>query len=227
MFFCLVRTNPDVKPQEGISMLLIDARSPGITVRPIRMLEGGTDLNEVFFDDVRVPRENLVGEIDKGWTYAKQTLSNERTGIAGVAACKQQLARARRLAESQGLQDDALVRARLAELEMQTLALEFMGLKAMSPGAISRLGPAAASALKVRGTELRQDIHALLLQLAGPHAIPFVPAALDAELEGELPSPDDCIAVAANYLDARKLSLYGGSNEVQRNLIAKALFSGV
>lgn len=225
MFFCLVRTNPDVKPQEGISMLLIDARSPGITVRPIRTLEGGTDLNEVFFDGVRVPRDHLVGEVDKGWTYAKQTLSNERTGIAGVAACKQQLARARRLAESQGMLHDPLVRARLAELDMQTLALECMGLKAMSPGAPSRLGPAAASALKVRGTELRQDIYSLLVQLAGPHAIPFVPEALEDDFDGQLPSPEDCIAVAANCLDARKLSLYGGSNEVQRNLIAKALFS--
>ncbi len=225
MLFCLVRTNLDVKPQEGISMLLIDARSPGITVRPIRMLEGGTDLNEIFFDNVRVPRENLVGELDKGWTYAKQTLSNERTGIAGVASCKQQLVRATRLAQSQGLLDDPLVRARLAELDMQTLALEYMGLKAMSQATPSRLGNAVASVLKVRGTELRQDIYGLLLQLAGPHAIPFVPEALEEGFTDELPSPNDCIGVSANYLDARKLSIYGGSNEVQRNLIAKALLS--
>ena len=230
MLFVLTRTNLDVKPQEGISMLLINAKSPGITIRPIRMLEGGTDLNEVFFDNVRVPLENLVGEIDKGWTYAKQTLGNERTGIAGVASCKQQLARARKLAARQrtargSLLDDPVIRQRIAELDMQTLALEFMGLRIMSSNQGSRVPSAVPSMLKVRGTELRQEIYALLVQIAGPDAAPFTPEAFVDGYEGALSSAPELMGLAANYYEARKLSIYGGSNEVQRNLISKALFA--
>ncbi|MFM8864697.1 MAG: acyl-CoA dehydrogenase family protein, partial [Limnohabitans sp.] len=189
MLFCLVRTNPDVKPQEGISMLLIDARSPGVTIRPIPMLEGGTDLNEVFLDNVRVPVENVVGEVDKGWTYAKHTLGNERTGIAGVASCKQQLARLKDLAAMQGLLGDPLIRARVAELEMQTMALEFMGLKILSTNVKTSTSAVAPSILKVFGTELRQQIYSLLVQVAGPQALPFTPEAFHADFEGELASP--------------------------------------
>lgn len=230
MLFCLVRTNPDVKPQEGISMLLIDARSPGVTIRPIPMLEGGSDLNEVFLDEVRVPVENLVGEVDKGWTYAKHTLGNERTGIAGVASCKQQLARLKDLAQRQPdgdrtVLDDPLVRARIAELEMQTMALEFMGLKIMSANGQGVTAPVAPSILKVFGTELRQAIYSLMVQVAGPQAIPFQPDAFHSDHEGELASPAELMGVAANYFDARKLSIYGGANEVQRHLIAKSLLA--
>ena len=230
MLFCLVRTEPEGKPQEGISMMLIDARSPGVSIRPIAMLEGGTDLNEVFLDDVWVPAENLVGEINKGWTYAKHTLGNERTGIAGVASCKQQLARLKELASRQAdgagvLLDDPLIRARLAELEMQTMALEFMGLKIMSAEATSVTSAVAPSILKVFGTELRQSIYSLMLQVAGPEAIPFTPEAFHANFSGDLASPLELMSVAANYLDARKLSIYGGANEVQRNLIAKSLLA--
>ena len=223
--FCLVRTNLDVKPQMGISMLLIDAHSPGVKIRPIRMLEGGNDLNEVFFDEVRVPGENLVGECDMGWTYAKHTHSNERTGIAGVAACKQQLARLKKLAARQGLMEDALLRGRIAELDMQAMALEYMGLKIFSANRVTRTSSAAPSILKVRGTELRQAIYSLMVQVAGPDAVPFQPEAFEDGFEGDLVSPADCMGLAANYLDARKLSIYGGANEVQRNLIAKALFT--
>ena len=225
MLFCLVRTNPDVKPQEGISMLLIDARSPGVTIRPIPMLEGGTDLNEVFLDNVRVPVENVVGEVDKGWTYAKHTLGNERTGIAGVASCKQQLARLKDLAAMQGLLGDPLIRARVAELEMQTMALEFMGLKILSTNVKTSTSAVAPSILKVFGTELRQQIYSLLVQVAGPQALPFTPEAFHADFEGEWASPVELMSVAANYFDARKLSIYGGANEVQRNLIAKSVLA--
>ena len=223
--FCLVRTDPTAaKPQEGISFLLIDMKTPGVEVRPIRMLEGGTDLNEVYLDEVRVPAENLVGELHKGWTCAKYLLGHERTGIAGIGSCKQQLARARHMADRQGLADDPLMRARLAQLEVELLALEFTGLRMMSANQRSRAAGLEASLLKVRGTELRQSIYELLVDIAGPQAVPFD----EALLQGESPepaSPPELAAVAANYLDARKLSIYGGANEVQRNLVARALLA--
>lgn len=230
MMFALVRTDPDAaKPQEGISFLLIDMASPGVQVRPIRMLEGGEDLNEVFLDNVRVPAENLVGELHKGWTCGKYLLGHERTGIAGIGSCKQQLARARRLAGQQGLADDPLLQARLAQFEIELLALEFTALRLLSPNQGSRVPAVEASMLKVRGTELRQAIYELLVDIAGPHAVPF-----DAELQrlealealdGEPPAPAELGSLAANCLDARKLSIYGGANEVQRNLIAKAVLA--
>jgi hypothetical protein len=228
MMFALVRTDPDAaKPQEGISFLLIDMASPGVTVRPIRMLEGGTDLNEVFLDNVRVPVENLVGELHKGWGCAKFLLGNERTGIAGIGSCKQQLARARTLAAAQGLADDALLQARLAQFEIELLALESTALRWLAHGQRSAIPQAEASMLKVRGTELRQAIFETLLDIGGPQALPFSAEAqfLDAP-DATRVTPPELATLAANALDARKLSIYGGSNEVQRNLIAQALLAG-
>jgi alkylation response protein AidB-like acyl-CoA dehydrogenase len=226
MMFALVRTDPDAaKPQEGISFVLIDMASPGITVRPIRMLEGGTDLNEVFLDNVRVPIENLVGELNKGWTCGKYLLGHERTGIAGIGSCKQQLARARKLALQQGLDGDALLQARLAQFEVELMALEFTALRLLSAGQRSKVPQVEASMLKVRGTELRQSIFETLLEIAGPQALPFSAEAQFLECEGELPAPAELGTLAANFFDARKLSLYGGSNEVQRNLIAQAVLA--
>ena len=227
MLFCLVRTDPAAaKPQEGISFLLIDASTPGVQIRPIRMLEGGTDLNEVFFDNVRVPVENLVGELNKGWSYAKYLLGHERTGIAGIGSCKQQLARARALAAAQpGLADDPIWRQRLAALEIELMALEYTGLRLLSANQPSRAPAVEASLLKVRGTELRQEIYDLLLDIAGPHAVPFSLPGQFLEFDGELPAPRELASLAANALDSRKLSIYGGANEVQRNVIAKALLS--
>jgi len=230
MMFALVRTDPSAaKPQEGISFLLIDMASPGVTVRPIRMLEGGTDLNECFLDNVRVPVENLVGELNKGWSYGKYLLGHERTGIAGIGSCKQQLARARRLAQWQGLGADAVLQSRLAQFEIEVMALEFTALRLLSANQKSRVPAVEASMLKVRGTELRQAIHALLVDIAGPGAVPFDEEGnlLDAaglERDGA-PVPPELAALAANYLDARKLSIYGGVNEVQRNLISKAFLA--
>lgn len=229
MMFALVRTDPNAaKPQEGISFLLIDMKSPGITVRPIRMLEGGTDLNECFLDQVRVPVENLVGELNQGWTYGKYLLGHERTGIAGIGSCKQQLARARQLAQRQGLGDDPLLRARLAQFEIELIALEATALRLLSPGQRSRVPQVEASMLKVRGTELRQAIYETLVDIAGPDALPFSAEAqfleaLDAQEDAAV--PPELASVAANCLDARKLSIYGGSNEVQRNLIAQAVLA--
>ena len=227
MMFALVRTDPTAaKPQQGISFLLIDMASPGLTVRPIRMLEGGTDLNECFLDNVRVPVENLVGELHKGWTCAKYLLGHERTGIAGIGSCKQQLQRARRMAGEQGLGQDPLIAARLAQFEVELMALEYTALRLLSAHQRSKVPAVEASLLKVRGTELRQAIYELLVDIAGPHALPFSGEAQFLEaLDGELAAPAELGTLAANCLDARKLSIYGGANEVQRNLIAQAVLA--
>ena len=226
MMFALVRTDPQAKPQRGISFLLIDMASPGVTVRPVRMLEGGTDLNECFLDDVRVPVGNLVGELNGGWDCAKYLLGHERTGIAGIGSCKQQLARARRIAARQGLADDPLVSARLARFEVELLALECTALRLLDDRQRSRSPGAEASVLKVRGTELRQDIHELLFELAGDDAVPFSAAAQFLDGDADPPAGPGLGTLAANHLDSRKLSIYGGSNEVQRNLIARAALAG-
>lgn len=217
MMFALVRTDPQApKPQQGISFLLIDMASPGITVRPIPMLEGGKDLNEVFLDQVQVPVENLVGELHQGWKVAKHLLGHERTGIAGIGSCKQQLARARQLAQHAGCANDPLLQARLAQHEVELLALECTALRWLAPGQASPWPAVQASLLKVRGTELRQAIYETLLDIAGARALPFAP---------DEDEDDPFATVAANFLDARKLSIYGGSNEVQRNLIAQAVLA--
>ena len=223
MMFALVKTDPDAaKPQEGISFLLIDMKSPGITVRPIRMLEGGNDLNECFLDNVRVPVENLVGELHKGWSYGKYLLGHERTGIAGIGSCKQQLARARLLAQQQGLGDYAVLQSRLTQFEVELLALEFTALRLLGANQQSRTPAAEASMLKVLGTELRQAIYETLLEIAGPDAVPFSLEAQCLEHLDEAATDASLVALAANCLDSRKLTIYGGTNEVQRNLIARA-----
>ncbi|MEN9905159.1 MAG: hypothetical protein RLZZ555_1724 [Pseudomonadota bacterium] len=223
MMFALVRTDPNAaKPQEGISFLLIDMKSPGLSVRPIRMLEGGTDLNECYLDNVRVPVENLVGELHKGWSYGKYLLGHERTGIAGIGSCKQQLARARQLARQQGLGEDPLLQARLAQFEVELMALEFTALRLLSPNQQSRMPAVEASMLKVRGTELRQAIYETLVDIAGPDAVPFSLEAQELEHLDQAAVDESLVALTANCLDSRKVTIYGGTNEVQRNLIARA-----
>ena len=223
MMFALVKTDPNAaKPQEGISFLLIDMKTPGLTVRPIRMLEGGNDLNECYLDNVRVPVDNLVGELHKGWSYGKYLLGHERTGIAGIGSCKQQLARARSLAEQQGLGEDALLQNKLMQFEVELMALEFTALRLLSAHQQSKTPGVEASMLKVRGTELRQAIFETLVDIAGPDAVPFSAEAQFLE-HLDAASQDETLAtLAANCLDSRKLTIYGGTNEVQRNLIAKA-----
>ncbi|MFZ2386565.1 MAG: acyl-CoA dehydrogenase family protein [Polaromonas sp.] len=223
MMFALVKTDPNAsKPQEGISFLLIDMNTPGLTVRPIRMLEGGNDLNECYLDNVRVPVENLVGELHKGWSYGKYLLGHERTGIAGIGSCKQQLARARQLAAQQGLGDDALLQTRLAQFEVELMALEFTALRLLSANQQSRIPAVEASMLKVRGTELRQAIYETLLDIAGPDAVPFSLEAQFLEHLDDAATDESLVSLAANCLDSRKVTIYGGTNEVQRNLIARA-----
>ncbi|CAN5539597.1 acyl-CoA dehydrogenase family protein [soil metagenome] len=224
MMFALVRTDPQAtKPQEGISFLLIDMNTPGFSVRPIRMLEGGADLNECFLDNVRVPVENLVGELHKGWSYGKYLLGHERTGIAGIGSCKQQLARARKLAEQQGLASDPLLQARLDQFEAELMALEFTALRLLSANQQSRTPAVEASMLKVRGTELRQGIFEALVDIAGPDALPFSEDAQHLAHVGDAAVHETIAALAANCLDSRKLTIYGGTSEVQRNLIARAV----
>jgi alkylation response protein AidB-like acyl-CoA dehydrogenase len=223
MMFALVKTDPNAaKPQEGISFLLIDMKSPGLTVRPIRMLEGGNDLNECYLDNVRVPAENLVGELHKGWSYGKYLLGHERTGIAGIGSCKQQLARARALADRQGLGEDALLQNKLMQFEVELMALEFTALRLLSAHQQSKTPGVEASMLKVRGTELRQAIFETRVDIAGPDAVPFSAEAQFLEHLDAAAQDESLVTLAANCLDSRKLTIYGGTNEVQRNLIAKA-----
>ena len=227
--FCLVRTNPDAKKQEGISFLLIDMKTPGITVRPIITVDGAHEVNEVFFDDVRVPVENLVGEENKGWDYAKFLLSNERIGIARIGVSKARLRRVRELASLPGADgaralDRPRFRDRLIETEIALKALEITQLRVLSEEAkgLNKGKPnPASSVLKIRGSELQQATTELLMDVVGAYALPF---ADPHEARNEVPvGPDWADPVAPLYFNMRKVSIYGGSNEIQKNIIAKAI----
>ncbi|TCD13736.1 acyl-CoA dehydrogenase family protein [Oricola cellulosilytica] len=224
--FCLVRTSTEGKPQEGISFLLIDMDTPGITIRPIILLEGTHEVNEVFFDDVRVPIENLVGEENKGWTYAKYLLTHERTNIAGVGFSRAALAHVKAIARDQKVRgrpliNDPLFAARIAKVEMELAALATTNLRVLSaPDAAANAGP-ISSMLKIKGTEIRQELNDLARRALGPYALPFVSEALEPGWNGEPIGPEDAAGVAADYFNNRKISIYGGSNEVQRNIISK------
>ena len=215
--FTLVRTDPTVKKQAGISFLLIDMTSPGVTVRPIELIDGGHEVNEVWFEDVRVPAENLVGEENKGWDYAKFLLGNERVGVAPVGSTKRTLSQAKEYARTAGpggtsLLDDPLVAAQIADLENEILALELTALRVVANSADGKPHP-ASSVLKLRGTELQQAVTELFVDLAGPLAL--------ASGAGEGSDvPDWARVTTPNYLNFRKASIYGGSNEVQRQIIA-------
>jgi len=214
--FCLVRTDPQApKRQAGISFLLIDLDTPGITMRPIKLIDGGVEVNEVFFEDVRVPAEQLVGEENKGWTYAKFLLGNERTGIAGVGRTKVRLAQVKRHAADRGLLDDPLFAARVAELENDLLALELTQMRVVSSSASGKPNP-VSSVLKLRGSQLQQATTELLVEVAGPDARPV--GAGD-----DIVSPEWAQRAAPLYLNYRKTSIYGGSNEVQRNIVASTI----
>ena len=213
--FCLVRTDPDVKKQLGISFLLIDMTSPGVTVRPIELIDGGHEVNEVWFEDVRVPAENLVGELNKGWDYAKFLLGNERVGVAPVGSTKRVLGQAKEYAESVGLLDDPLTAARIAELENELLALELTALRVVAHSTDGKPHP-ASSVLKLKGTELQQAVSELIVDLAGPASL-----ASGAGQDSDL--PDWTRRATPVYLNLRKASIYGGSNEIQRQIIAKTI----
>ena len=226
MIFCLVRTDATAKPQEGISFLLIDMASPGVSVRPIITMDGGHEVNDVFLDDVRVPAANLVGEENQGWTYAKFLLSHERSGIADVGRSKKQLQRLKRIAgaemkDGRPLIEDARFRAHVAEAEIELLALEATELRALSEERAGRPPGPEANLMKIRGTEIQQRLCELMMEAVGVYAHPYVPEAL-AEGWNEAPvGPDYAAPVAARFFNWRKASIYGGTNEVQKNIIAK------
>ncbi|MEP7283194.1 MAG: acyl-CoA dehydrogenase family protein, partial [Rubrivivax sp.] len=183
--FCLVRTSTEGKPQTGISFLLIDMKSPGITVRPIVMLDGEPEVNEVFFDNVVVPAENLIGEENKGWTYAKHLLSHERTNIADVNRAKRELERLKRLAKAEGLWDDTRFRDQIALLEVDIVALEMMVLRVLSAEKGGKQSLDVAGLLKIRGSEIQQRYTELMMLSGGPYSRAFVHEAMDAGWQGE------------------------------------------
>ncbi|MGA8209038.1 MAG: acyl-CoA dehydrogenase family protein [Nocardioidaceae bacterium] len=223
--FCLCRTDPGVRKQAGISFLLVDMASPGVTVRPIELIDGGHEVNEVWFSDVRVPAENLVGEENRGWDYAKFLLGNERVGVAPVGSTKRVLAQAKDWARStpdgtgRSLLEDPLTASRIAELENDLLALELTALRVVASSADGKPHP-ASSVLKLRGTELQQAVSELVLDLAGPFSL--VPPTGDGTGD-QHGVPDWMRRAAPAYLNLRKASIYGGSNEIQRQIIAKTI----
>lgn len=222
--FCLVRTNPDVKQQEGITFLLIDMKSPGITVKPIIVLDGAREVNEVFFDNVKVPVANRVGEENKGWTYAKFLLVNERSGIAGVARSKKAVERLKDIARAElidgkPLIDDDEYSRKIADLEIDLAALEYTELRTLAAESKGQMAGPESSILKIRGTEIQQRITELTVEAIGYYAYPNERALGSNEFVG----PDYALGQAGRYFNVRKASIYGGSNEIQRNIIAKAV----
>ena len=226
--FCLVRTDTAAKQQEGISFLLIDMKTPGITVRPIITIDGGREVNEVFFDNVEVPAENLVGQENKGWDYAKFLLGNERTGIARVGMSKAKVGRIKHLASlefsgERPLIEDPRFAEKLAAVEVELKALEMTQLRVVADErktAKGRPNP-ASSILKLKGSVIQQQLTELLMEVVGPFMIPY-----QRDFEGRnepVVGPDYATEAAPMYFNYRKVSIYGGSNEIQRNIIAKAI----
>jgi hypothetical protein len=227
--FCLVRTDNTVKKQEGISFLLIDMKSPGITLKPIVLLDGHPEVNEVFFDEVRVPLDNLIGEENKGWTYAKVLLTHERTNIAGVPRGKRRLGSLKRQAAETDdgfggtMADNPNFKRKLAEAEIELLALEYSELRTLAALTVGKAPGPESSILKIVGTELAQSMDEMLVELAGYGCLPFLPEQYEEGFDGEIFGPGNSASAALTYFNNRKLSIFGGSNEIQRNIISKAV----
>ena len=221
--FCLVRTDSSGKPQTGISFLLIDMKSPGVTVRPIIMLDGEHEVNEVWFDNVEVPIENLVGEENKGWTYAKYLLAHERANIADVNRGKRELERLKRIAKAEGLMDDQRFRDQIALLEVDIVALEMMVLRVLSGEKSGKQTLDVAGLLKIRGSEIQQRYTELMMLAGGPFSLPFIQEAMEAGWQGDHVGAAHCAPLASHYFNYRKTTIYGGSNEVQRNIVAQTV----
>ncbi|NYT78828.1 acyl-CoA dehydrogenase family protein [Alcaligenaceae bacterium] len=224
--FCLARTDPDAKPQRGISMMLIDLRQPGVTVRPITTLDGGVDVNEIWLDEVKVPFENLIGEENQGWTYAKYLLGHERTGIAGIGHCYRELAilkdlAARTQADGHPANENPRLKEKIARIEIDILGLEMLLLRVATA---SEQGPGPrASILKIRGSEIQQDLSRLQMEVMGIDAWPYDPEWMLADADFFGPGPEGAPAAAASYFDMRKTTIYGGTTEVQKGIIAKMI----
>lgn len=228
MIFCLVRTNKEAKAQSGISFLLVDMKSPGVEVRPIITLDGEHEVNEVFFTDVRVPAANLVGEQDKGWTYAKYLLTYERTNIAGVGFSVAALEKLKRIAKKvkrngRPLAEDPMFATRLAKVEIDLENMKTTNLRVIAAVAGGGVPGAESSMLKIRGTEIRQEISSLARRAMGPYAQPFIEAALHSGYAEEAVGPAEAAPLASQYFNNRKLSIFGGSNEIQKNIISKMI----
>ena len=230
--FCLVRTSTEGKPQTGISFLLIDMKSPGITVRPIIMLDGGHEVNEVFFDNVVVPANNLIGEENKGWTYAKHLLSHERTNIADVNRAKRELERLKRIAKREGVWNDTRFRDEIAKLEVDVVALEMLVLRVLAAEKSGKNSLDIAGLLKIRGSEIQQRYSELMMLAAGPFALPRIREAMEAGWQGDATAgalggfPGGEVGnapLASTYFNLRKTTIYGGSNEVQRNIVSQVV----
>ncbi len=219
--FCLVRTSNEGKPQTGISFLLIDMKSPGISVRPIRTVDGGVEVNDVFFVNVVVPAENLIGQENKGWTYAKHLLSHERTNIADVNRAKRELERLKRIAKAEGMYDDRRFRDEIAKLEVEVVALEMMVLRVLAAEKSGKNALDVAGLLKIRGSEIQQRYAELMMMAPGPFSLPLIREAMDAGWQGDAVGALYCVPLAGTYFNMRKTTIYGGSNEVQRNIIAQ------
>lgn len=223
--FCLCRTDPTAKKQQGISFILVDMKSRGVTVRPIQTIDGSHEVNEVFFDDVEVPVTNLVGEENKGWDYAKFLLGNERTGIARVGVSKERIRRIKELAakvESGGkpVAQDQRFREKLAAVEIELKALELTQLRVVANEGKHGKGKPdpASSILKIKGSEIQQATTELMMEVIGPFAAPY-----DTHDPGSNEEMDWTTQIAPSYFNNRKVSIYGGSNEIQRNIITKAV----
>jgi alkylation response protein AidB-like acyl-CoA dehydrogenase len=226
MMFLLVRTDDSGRKQEGISFLLMDMKSPGITVRPIATFDGGAEINEVFFDDVAVPRENLVGEAGEGWRYARSLLSHERFGIAGIGTSKRQLRHlktvaAAEMSDGRPLSDDPRFRDKIATVEIDLLALEGTVLRILSTQRAGQTPGPESSILKIKGTEIQQALTELLRQAVGYYANPFVAEAFEDGWNEPPIGPAYAAPLAPRYFNWRKASIYGGTNEIQKNIIAK------
>ena len=226
MMFCLVRTDAGVKAQEGISFVLVDMRDPGVEVRPIVTMDGGREINTVYLTDVRVPLENLVGEENKGWTYAKFLLGHERFGIARLSECKARLSYLKEIARNHRiggtlLADDADFMRSVAQTEIELTALEFTELRALTNAEQGKAPGVEANMLKVRGTDVQQKISEMLMKAVGYYALPFVPEAMEYGWNEAPVGPEYAAGLAPAYFNMRKTSIYGGTNEIQRNIIAK------
>jgi len=226
--FCLVRTDPAPKKQQGISFLLIDMKTPGITVRPIQTIDGGQEVNEVFFDEVRVPVENRVGEENRGWDYAKFLLGNERTGIARIGMSKARIRRLKEIAalERAGdkpLMEDERFRMKIAAVEVELKALEMTQLRVVAATRDRNEPDPASSILKIKGSEIQQTVSELLLEAIGPYALPQDTHDGDDRWNEPPIGPEWAGPLAPHYFNWRKVSIYGGSNEIQKNIIAKAI----
>jgi alkylation response protein AidB-like acyl-CoA dehydrogenase len=224
--FCLVRTDEKAKKQDGISFLLLDMRSKGITVKPIVTMDGGREVNEVFFDDVRVPASNLVGPENQGWTVAKYLLGHERTGIADIGRAKLQLANVKAIAAAERDGDRALIddpdfRERIAEIELDLVALDMTMLRLASAESAGKPPGPEASLLKIKGSELQQSLTEVLIEAIAYYGFPHDREALEHGRNEPPIGPEYAAPLAPQYFNWRKSTIYGGSNEVQRSILAK------